>query len=179
MRITPYARFGGRNPDQLQQTNYFALGSHFRPMQLKRLFDLRANAIDRIERSAGLLEDIADHSSADFPQLSRVHFQHISSLEQDLSTGIKGGGAGPQPGNRQRGDVFARAALAHQAERLPRLDGQGDAVQCAQSVGSAPKVELEVVNFQEWHVYKIRRAKSEGRRKAEQRNPNPLVEPDL
>src|ERR1043166_7873794 len=73
------ARFGGGNAYEFQQADDFIVGRFGRAMELEGFFDLAADPEDRIERSARLLENVADHAAAKSAQLGLGHLQHVAA----------------------------------------------------------------------------------------------------
>src|ERR1700677_2096570 len=97
-------------------------------VQFYDLADLSLDVVQRIERGHRLLKHHRNPRAARRAQFAIRHCQNVAAVEEDLAAGMARGGIWQQPHDRLRGDRFARAGFAHQRERLPALQREGDAI---------------------------------------------------
>ena len=136
-------------PTDLRRRDDFGVGGRAGPVQSEHLLDLRADAEDRIERGARLLENIADHPAADVAQPAFRGAQNIHAVKQNCAAGIMGGRLRQKPGDGQGGGAFAAAAFADQTKCFARRDGKGNAVNRAQPASAGGEINLQIGDFQQ------------------------------
>ena len=93
-----------------------------------RLDDLRAHAVERVQRGQRILEDHCDLVAAHLAQRLVVELEQVAPAEQDLPADLRPLGA-RQAEDAERGDGLARAGLADDPERAGGLELQRDPVQ--------------------------------------------------
>src|SRR6266511_66234 len=98
------------------------LGSRPQLVYLERLGDDEADALARIERSVGILED-HHHLAPDRPHARPRETRDVATVEDDLAVGRV-----EQPHDAAGKGGLAATRLAHDPERLSRLDGEAHAV---------------------------------------------------
>ena len=126
IRVHPALRF--RQADEIHQPDHLVAHIHVRAVKPNRLADLVADAEDRIQRFARLLEHIGNFLAAQFPQRGLVHPQDIPPLVKNPSALVDSRRLRHQPRQRKRRHAFAAPALAHQRDRLALADRKTDAV---------------------------------------------------
>ena len=133
-------------------------------MQLERFLDLAADAHDRVERRARLLEYVTHHPAANLTQLGRRHLQHIASIQPDLAADVSGRRRGHEPRDGQRRDALAAAAFAHQTHRFTRFNRERHIIHGAHagSFIAGDKVEFQMLNFQQRHRASIKTPGNDG-----------------
>ena len=92
-----------------------------------RLHDLMTHLEEGMERRERVLEDHRDAGAADSAQVLRRHGQEILSVEHDAARDGRVRETG-QPEDRLRRHALAGAGLPDDAQRLPRAQRQGDAL---------------------------------------------------
>jgi hypothetical protein len=132
--VVAHALLGRRDAHLPQELDGARLGVLLRhlPVQAQRLADLRAHAVDRVERAHGLLEDHGDVVAAQAAHLPLRELHEVAPLEQDLTRFELAGGLRHQAHDRQRRDALAAAALAHHAHGGAPRDDQRHVVHGAQ-----------------------------------------------
>ena len=65
---------GAGMPDEFQQADDFLIRGFFGPVQFQRFLDLVADAKNRIQRGAGVLENVTDHAAADLLEFAARTF---------------------------------------------------------------------------------------------------------
>ena len=93
------------------------------PVDAQRLLDLKADRVDGVERDHRLLKDEADPAAADRAHVLLREVEQIVAIQLDAPAG-DAARRHDQPDDGQGGDGLAAAGLAHQTERLARLNGQ-------------------------------------------------------
>ena len=93
-----------------------------------RLGDLVADGVHRVQRGHRLLEDHRDLVAADALHLALFQACEVAPVEDDLALVGDVAGIVHQPHHRKRGHGLAAPRLAHDAERVPGLDLEVDAV---------------------------------------------------
>ena len=137
-RIPP-ENWCGKSPRRLsRRRNADPFQQHRRPaprrpcaqpqMRPQRLGKLVADAQHRIERGHRVLEDEPHLGAAHAPQARRVEREQVLALQQRPARDDLRRRHGQQPEQRQHGHALARAALAHHAEQLARVQIEADAV---------------------------------------------------
>ena len=118
-------------------------------MDAERLSHLVADGEERIQRGHRVLQDHGDTLAADLAHLARRLGQEVFSLEGEGAAHDAGGG-GEQAHDGEGEGRLARARLAHDAERLPRIqperdlvDGAHDAPAAFAHIGGGELVDLE------------------------------------
>ena len=118
--------------------------------RLHRLAHLRADAHGRVERRAGILWHQLDVPRPQLPQARRVHRQHV--LAQEAQVAAIDASVGAQIMHQsQRRRRFSAAALADNADDLPRVQLQ---VETAQSRQPAPL--HAIADAQSAHIQQLR-----------------------
>ena len=92
-------------------------------MRAHRLGDLMADGEHRIECAHRLLKDHADAAAAHPAHVGLAELHQVATLEQNLA-GAPAAAPRQQPEDRQRGERFAAAALADDADGLARHHGE-------------------------------------------------------
>ncbi len=123
--------------------------AHVGPVQLDGLADLVADGEDRVERGAGLLEDVGDLRPAQVAQLIFAHAQDVAALELDAAGDVARRRRGKQAREGQRADAFAAAALAHDGERFAGGHGEGNAVDGLDRRVRRAEVDAEIFNVEQ------------------------------
>jgi hypothetical protein len=116
-------------------------------VRLHRLDHLGVDAQDRVERHHGVLEHHGDVAAAQAPHLAFVQPGDVAAAEQDLS-GHDAARRVHQPQQREAGDRFAGAALAHQAHDLAAPDGERHVVHRAHHAGAGEEVGGQVADLE-------------------------------
>ena len=119
-------RIGARHPLGIAQLHMAQQLDRLRPggrlreaaMQPERLGDLRADAMQRVERGHRLLEDHRDAVAANLAHLGLVEPDEIAPLEAQRAGDM--GAFRQQAHQRERGHGLARTGFSHDAERLAR-----------------------------------------------------------
>ncbi|MNI33957.1 hypothetical protein D3C73_879280 [compost metagenome] len=120
--------------------------------------NLPANLEHRIQRGHRLLKNHRNPVAADTPYFLHRHLQHILAFKTDLPGGNPADPLRQQLHDRQRGDAFAAAGFADDAQRLPFAHGQADAVN--RTDGSRGRCEFgaQPGDFKQFcHLYPSRR----------------------
>ena len=151
VRIIFEPRFRRGNADQFQQADDFGVVGLLGAVELERFLDLIADAEDRIQRRARVLKNIADHAAANLPQLGLVHLQHVAAVQENLAAHVTRRRRRHEPRDGERGHAFAATALAHEADGLARINGEGHAVHGAQRLILRAELQLEVFDFEQGH----------------------------
>ncbi len=94
------------------------LPAHLRMVRAEGLDDLKADGEHGVERRHGLLKNHRDFIAADLPHFRERFPQQIRPGVEDFAPRVKTGGIGDQPQDGQRGDAFARARFADQAQHF-------------------------------------------------------------
>src|SRR5581483_5488694 len=140
-----------RDPDQVEQLDDALLGlapAHAQ-MVSQHLGDLAAHGEERVERGHRILEDDRHLLAADPPRpLQAGPADERPALPADVAAGHAPGRL-EQAEDGERRDALPRARLPDQAERLPAVDGEGDAPDRLDD--PAPRVEahLGVVDLEQ------------------------------
>ena len=118
--------------------------------------DLSTHRMHGRERRQRLLEDHGDLIAADSAnhaavgvKLGDVHFLTVRQAEHDRSVDDFAGSLGQEQHNRGSCDAFAAAGFADKAERLPRLDGEGHAVDRAHGAVQRVEVCLQIIDCEQ------------------------------
>ena len=118
-------------------------------MDLQRLFDLKADREDRVQRGHRLLEDHRDVAAADFAHLLVVEIEQRAAVEYDAAFRDFRGQARQQPHDRERGHRFAGAGLADDGDHFAAVDGEADALDGAHDAARGGELGVQVVDFQQ------------------------------
>ena len=122
--------------------------------------NLRAHRHDRVKRGHRLLEDHRNGAPAQGAHALCVERQQILTVELDAAFDLRRAGL-QQAQNRKRGHGFARAGLAHQAERLAGGDVERKRLHGGR--GSAGKAHRKLPQRQEWGAgERLRRGRNRG-----------------
>ncbi len=89
-----------------------------------RLRDLVADAVDRVEGEAGVLEDHRDGLAAIGGELARAHRQYVAPVDAQIAADPRGRGV--EPHQRPQRHAFAGAGFAEQSQRLAGPERQVD-----------------------------------------------------
>ena len=124
MGILPEALLRGGDAHLGQELQSFipGPGTGHGAVQVERFHDLAAHAVDRIERAHGVLGDHSHPAAPDAVQVVGGHGQNVPPLEQDPA--VHQGRGRQKPHGGQAGHALAAAALAHQTQGLPFVQGQ-------------------------------------------------------
>src|ERR1051326_4318360 len=91
-------------------------------VQHEDLDDLLAAAVDRVQARHGLLEDHRDLLPPDRAHLGLGERQEVAPAEADATAHDTARRRGDEPKDAQRGDALAAPRLAHDRERLARVE---------------------------------------------------------
>src|SRR5262249_36259428 len=97
-----------------------------------------------------LLENHADVAAPNFTHLRLRQLHEIAAGEENLAARDPPGRIWDQAQNRQRGDGFARPALADDRHCLALLDGIGHPVDGAHNSRTGPELGVQILDLQEW-----------------------------
>ena len=118
-------RVGNLHALQKLQRRPARLGLAHAAMDAQRLGDLILHRVEGIQAGHGILEDHADLVAAHLAELAHAHLRHLALIEAD---GIGGDVrvVGKQAHDGHHGHALARAGLAHDAQRLARVQVEGN-----------------------------------------------------
>jgi hypothetical protein len=115
---------------------------------VKRLEQLRLDREDRVEARQRALRDVPDGTAADGLPVLLAGVAHVVPGDRQPPPGhreaIPPEGAGEAPAQHR----LARARLAHDAERRPRLERERRRIDDAELAGLARDPDLEVVDVE-------------------------------
>ncbi len=110
------------------------------------LGDLLADRVEGVQAGQRVLEDHGDPPAADRAELLLAQAVELLAVEPDRAADV---GAAVQAHDGERGDGLAAAGLADQAEGLPGLDGEVDAVDGPDGAARGVEGDLEVLDLQQ------------------------------
>ena len=148
---------GVRDLDLGQQLEHAgaALGGGHVEVDLQRLADLEADAVDRRQRAHRLLEDHRDLAAADVAdgaaarvEAGEVGGGAVGAVEADLAGG-DAAGAVDDLQDRAGGDRLARARLADDAEGPAAVQGEGDAVDGGDEAGAGRELGAQAGDLED------------------------------
>ena len=146
------AAAGGRDAHEVQQLRHppVHLGPrHGGLVAEDGLRDLCGDRGDRVQRIHGALEDHGDALPADVGQLLLGDRGEVLALEQHLPGHARGGRQ--QAGDREGGGGLATPGLANQAQRLPRLQDEREAVHGVDLALGRGVLHAQVAQLQQGH----------------------------
>ena len=153
MRIIGHARSGGGDSDLLQHLDgageTILLGQAF--MRADRFHDLLANGEDRVQRGHRFLENHCDAGATQTLHRAVGQFQKILSLELDAAAADAGRRAWQQAHDGQRGDAFAAAGFADDAEDFALLQAEGNVFDGGHLAAAGLERCGEVADLQQTH----------------------------
>ncbi len=148
---------GVRDLDLGQQFEHAgaALGGGHLEVDLQRLADLEADAVDRRQRGHRLLEDHRDLAAADVAdgaaarvEAGEVGGGAVGAVEADLAGG-DAAGAVDDLQDRAGGDGFARARTRRRRRASCRVEGEGDAVDGGDEAGAGRELGAQAGDFED------------------------------
>ena len=110
---------------QKLQRSLARLGLLHAAVDAQGLGDLILHRVEGIQAGHGILEDHADLIAAHLAELARAHLRHLAVIEAD-GIGVDVRVVGKQAHDGHHGHALARAGLAHDAQRLARVQVEGN-----------------------------------------------------
>src|ERR1700716_407255 len=124
-------------------------------MELQRLDELLADAIDRIEAARRILKDHGDARAAHRFKHAGRRAHEVATLEQDLAADT--GTDAEQAERGEPGHALARARFAHQPDRLAALNRQVDAVQGADDALAGVEIDGQATDVDQRYAHETQR----------------------
>src|SRR2546425_4720000 len=118
-------------------------------MDLEPFAELALDGQHGVQRRHRLLEDHGDLPAAHATHLLLVQRQEIAALEEHLPTDDASGRRRHQPHDAEGRDALAAPRLAHQRDRLARVDVPGDIVDGAYDAGAGLELRAQVSDVEE------------------------------
>ena len=149
-----------RVPHRLEGPLFPLLGG-VEPVDGEGFLHLGPDAHGGVHGGHGLLEDHGDGLAPEGPELFSGGGEDVHAVEGDLAGDLRPG-VGQQGGQGHGGDRLAAARLPHQAQDLPRLHVEGDALHGVLAGGLGPEVDPEVFDVKHGVPPSVRRAAAAG-----------------
>ena len=135
-------------PERLERALAYLLFGEARFVLLERLAEVILDAHERVQPRHGLLEDEAEVRPAQAPELLRRHAHEIPATVEDLPVGD--GSLGEQAENAPAERRLPASRLADEAEHLPCVDVERDAVDGAHRAPTGAVVHAQVAHRDDW-----------------------------
>jgi hypothetical protein len=120
----------------------------------QRLRDLLRDAVDRVERSHGILKDHSDTVAAHLTLLPVAHLKDALTLVTDIAAHHLPRRLRDKPHDRQRGHRFPRARFPNHAQCLTSLKGETHSVDSLHDTVAGEEMHVQVIDFkQRGHDY--------------------------
>ena len=153
MRIVVEPLGRARNPDLFEEVHCALPGLLLRdvPVREDRLRDLRPDLQGRVQRGHRVLEDHRDLVAADVLHLAFRKLRQVLAVEEHLAAHDPRRRLRDEAHDRERSDRLPATGLADNAERLPLLQREADAVDRLHDALTREEVGLEVVDLENSH----------------------------
>ena len=123
-------------------------------MQAERLDELEADREAGVQAGRRLLEDHGHVLAGELAALAVGHGQKIAAGKGE-AVGADAARIGDKAHQSQHGDALAGAGFADDAEHLPLLQPEADAVDGAHNAGGGGKLDGEVLDLEEGHRHSV------------------------
>ncbi len=148
MRVTSKACFGCGNVDALEDIDRRGLGVGLVEalVNAEHLGDLVTDADDRVEGTEGVLKDHGNPLATNLPVFVFCESDEFGAVELDRSARDLRRGSVQDAHDGLCGDRFSRAGLAENCQRLPAIDGEGDAVDGPSRTVAGVELDLQLID---------------------------------